>query len=1002
MSKATASETKRVISTPRRRALIAQLLFQLDQLSATNSHHEFEHICRHLARETITPNILPATGPVTAGGDDGRDFETFTTFIRRVETHSSLFRGIGESKPLVFACSITGKSRIKAKVRDDLAKICAREAPYLVYFFSNQNIPVATRLDLEQECIDTYGCRLEILDAQALAEQFSDPTLFWIAEEYLHIPSDLFPEPQVVPQSAYADTRRRWLEETKTPYTFADFVSVKYGLRAATFEPENKADLTRWLAVMEQLITPEQRESLVRRAQYELCVASLRGLHDLRPREQMVHAYLADWARWTRPAELRDSALLLSYASSAVLHREFDADPAVLHGYSVEIVAFMDAEIAAAADNPNLLADLLYTRSSLASLPFLAGVEPQLDLGASIKFWFKLLKVADEAPLFALESFADGLTKLTPILSEHPQFERLVRRTDEVLEKRTSGFVVAEKCRDRAMALIEQGNILSGMSELHRVKVKWFTGDTLRPTILAMLLLSSAYRRLGLLWAAKYYAFGAGFLVHKSEDDDLRPLFVAALQEAASCNYEAGEWISFSELMPLILSSHYEFLNNPDNWEEHDRLQATVYHFFVARSLSKALNGDSATELMNTPLAATRMPEDLAEELLIPSTEWSRFETFSVAQLRDVMQREFFGVPLSDAGPTRAYVWAALGIQWRVTCSNNYDTICLVEQFVAILQIALADLAQRDLCLLPTSVLIQVELGAIHRARFEMQPGNDASGMKVMLPKKKAVTQAELEEMQLEVCSIVLAVLTQCSCLSDKDLLSRLDSAFRDGLTSKVFIVRPYSDLFSQFVDRAEYDKRRIAPLGPPDANAYVIRSAPELAWLDTPGLGYTREKAQIALRNRYERGTRPIATTLTGLRGNPRFQEWVARHRTDGRKDWWILLVLMNTILNYRVRFAVAPSDVEGMRQYMSKVLHEEEPADAVDFPVETLFSEEAKMSVTSFVMSTAKTWNLAVRSNTPDINAFEKLLGIRYGQSTDDVEHIDPFSEDQICVKG
>ncbi|WP_230969218.1 hypothetical protein [Nitrogeniibacter aestuarii] len=997
MTSTTASAAKRAKNTPKRRALIAQLLFQLDQLSATNSHHEFEHICRHLARETITPNILPATGPVTAGGDEGRDFETFTTFIRRVETRSSLFRGIGESKPLVFACSITGKSRIKAKVRDDLAKICARETPYIVYFFSNQNIPIATRLVLAQECVDTYGCRLEILDAQAMAEQFTEPALFWIAEEYLHIPSDLLPEPQVAPKSAYADARRRWLEETQTPYTFADFVSIKYGLRAATFQPEYKADLTRWLAVMEQLITPEQRESLVRRVQYEICVATLRGLHDLRPCEPMVHAYLADWHRWTRPAELRDSALLLSYASSAVLHREFDADPAVLHGYSTEIVAFVDAEIAASSDNPNRLADLLYTRSSLASLPFLTGAEPQFDLDAPIKFWFKLLKVADAAPLFELESFVDGLTKLTPILSSHPQFDRLVRRTDEVLEKRTSGFVVAEKCRDRAIALIEQGDILSGMSELHRVKVKWFTGDTLRPTVLAMLLLSGAYRRLGLLWAAKYYAFGAAFLVHTSEDDDLRPLFVGALHEAAACNYEAGEWMSFSELMPLILSSHYEFLNDPDNWEEHERLQATVYHFFVARALSKALNGESAMALLNAPLAAVSMPEDLAKDLLIPLTDLTKFETSSAAQLRDEMQREFFGVPLSDTGPTRIYAWAALGIQWRVTCPNSYGTICLVEQFVAILQIALADLAQRDLCLLPTSVSIQVELSAIRRARVEMLPGNDSSGMKVTLPKVNAVSQAELEEMQQDVSSIALAVLTQCSCLSDKDLFRRLDSAFRDGLTSKVFIVRPYSELFAQFVDPAEYEGRRAASLAPPDASAYIIRSAPELAWLDTPGPGYTPEKAQIALRNRYERGVKPIATTLARLRGNPRFQEWVALHRAEGHKDWWILLVLMNTILNYRARLAVKPNDVQGYRQYISKVLHEEESADTVEFPVETLFSEEAKMSATSFMMTTANVWNLTVRSRTPDINALEKLLGTRYGQATDDVEHIDPFSKDQ-----
>lgn len=997
MSNATAGGAKRVKNTPRRRALIAQLLFQLDQLSATNSHHEFEHICRHLARETITPNILPATGPVTAGGDEGRDFETFTTFIRRVETRSSLFRGIGESKPLVFACSITDKSRIKAKVRDDLAKICAREAPYLVYFFSNQNIPVAARLELARECVDTYGCRLEILDAQAMAEQFTDPTLFWIAEEYLHIPSDLLPEPQVAPKSAYADTRRRWVEETQTPYTFADFVSVKYGLRAATFEPEYKADLTRWLAVMEKLIAPEQRESLVRRAQYELCVATLRGLHDLRPREPMVHEYLADWARWTKPAELRDSAVLLSYASSAVLHREFDADPALLHGYSAEIVAFVDAEIAAAADNPNRLADLLYTRSSLASLPFLAGVEPQFDLNAQIGFWFRLLKVADEAPLFELESFVDGLTTLTPILSRHPQFDRLVRRADEVLEKRTSGFVVAEKCRDRAMALIEQGDILSGMSELHRVKVKWFTGDTLRPTVLAMLLLSGAYRKLGLLWAAKYYAFGAAFLVHRSEDDDLRPLFVAALHEAAACCYEAGEWMSFSELMPLILSSHYEFLNDPDNWEEHERLQATIYHFFVARALSKALNGDPVTALLNAPLAAVSMPDDLAEELLIPSTDWTRFETLSVPQLRDEVQTEFFGVPLGDTGSTRTYAWAALGIQWRVTCLNSYNTIRLAEQFVAVLQIALADLAQRDLCLLPTSVSIQVELKAIRRAGFEMLPDNNASGMKVTLPKTNATSPAELDDMQQDVCGIALAVLTQCSCLSDKDLVRRLDSAFRDGLTSKVFIVRPYSELFAQFVDPAEYESRRAASLGPPDADAYVIRSAPELAWLDTPGPGYTPEKARTALRNRYERGARPIATTLARLRGNPRFQEWVAQHRADGRKDWWILLVLMNTIINYRARLVIAPNDVQGLRQYMSKAISEEEPADVVEFPVETLFSEEAKMSASTFVLMTANVWNLTVRTRTPDIKAIEKLLGTRYGQATDDVEHVDPFTVEQ-----
>jgi hypothetical protein len=973
---------------------LAQLLFQLDQLSATNSHHEFEHICRHLARETITPSILPATGPVSAGGDDGRDFETFTTFIRRKEARSSLFRGLGESSPLVFTCSITDKSRVKAKVRADLGTICARESPHIVYFFSNQNIPIATRLELQRECYENHKCKLEILDAQAIAEQFLDPGVFWIAEEYLHIPNDLFPEPRISPQSAYAAARRRWLDEDRSPFNFADFVSVKYGLRAATFRDELRPDLQRWIHLMEQFLTPDQSASLIRRAMYEICVATLRGLHDLRPRRTMVEEYLADWSQWTKPSELRDTALLLSYASSAVLHREFDIDLEILHRNSLAITEFVDVEIEASKDNPNRQADLLYTRSSLASLPFLDGVTPAYNLDSQIKYWFRLLSVADRAPLFEIESFVDGLTKLTSILNTHPQFARLLRRADEVLEKRTSGFVVAEKCRDRALVLIDQNMILAGIRELHRAKIKWFTGDTLHATLLSMLLLSGAYRRLGLTWAAKYYAYGAAFIAHRSDDDDLKPLFVTALHEIAACKYEAGEWISFSELLPLILSAHYQFLDDPDNWVEHEKLQATIYHFFIARAFAKALNGDSAVAHMNGPLAAISMPEDFRSEILTPPSELAWVDQLSTSEVRKKIQAELMGIPFCDTGSTRTYTWSALGIQWRVSCANTYEVVSQVEQFVAVLQIALADLSQRDLCLLPTSVAIEVELQPISRAKIEMLPSNLNSGMKVTLPESGPRTPSETEDMQQDACGIALSVLTHCSCLSDKDLERAIDSAFKEGLTSKVFIARPYSELFNQFQESLTFDTRRATSLAPTDADEYSIHCAPELSWLDTPGPGYSPQKAKAAVKNRYERAVLPISRTLERLRSLPRFQQWVAGHREKGRRDWWILLVLMNAVINFRAQVATGGKNIAAFHDYVSKIMNEAEPADAVEFPADLLFSDDMRMAETTFTVSTAKTWHLTVRSRTPDLAAIERLLKVRYGQDLVDIEHADPFA--------
>jgi hypothetical protein len=46
--------------------------FALSKLSSQNAHHEFEHLCRHIAKRRIASNVIPATGPVAAGGDQGR------------------------------------------------------------------------------------------------------------------------------------------------------------------------------------------------------------------------------------------------------------------------------------------------------------------------------------------------------------------------------------------------------------------------------------------------------------------------------------------------------------------------------------------------------------------------------------------------------------------------------------------------------------------------------------------------------------------------------------------------------------------------------------------------------------------------------------------------------------------------------------------------------------------------------------------------------------------
>src|SRR5438105_7680997 len=108
--------------------VISHIRFGLAQLSSKNAHHEFEHLCRHLTRARICSNILPATGPVSAGGDQGRDFETFRTYLAGSLRFSRGFLGLASAETLVFACTLQ-REDLKAKIKEDVTSICTRGTP---------------------------------------------------------------------------------------------------------------------------------------------------------------------------------------------------------------------------------------------------------------------------------------------------------------------------------------------------------------------------------------------------------------------------------------------------------------------------------------------------------------------------------------------------------------------------------------------------------------------------------------------------------------------------------------------------------------------------------------------------------------------------------------------------------------------------------------------------------------------------------------------------------
>lgn len=205
-----------------------QVRFALSQLPRRNAHHVFEHICRHFTKQFICTNVLPATGPVSAGGDQGRDFETFRSYLRRELGPHGGFVGLVSDGAIAFVCT-TQADNVAGKVADDIEKVCASGHPVNeIVAFILESVPVAARHNLQDATQETHNVSLQLIDAEAISELLATSDGFWIAEQYLEMPAEVAP-PQPPSDEHLSDTyiecRGRWREKLTPEPTIGDFIT---------------------------------------------------------------------------------------------------------------------------------------------------------------------------------------------------------------------------------------------------------------------------------------------------------------------------------------------------------------------------------------------------------------------------------------------------------------------------------------------------------------------------------------------------------------------------------------------------------------------------------------------------------------------------------------------------------------------------------------------------------------------------------------------------------
>src|SRR6185369_4864423 len=394
-----------------------QIRFALEQLSTKNAHHEFEHICRHVTRARICSNVLPATGPVAQGGDQGRDFETFRSYLSTSSLAETSFVGLVSDKPLAFACTLQ-KLKLTQKIKSDVKTIMASGSTVEgIHYFCSTDLPVATRHKLIEWARKTYSIELEIHDGQSLAELLSGRDVFWIAEKYLSVPSQIYPRSSVDDGGEwYSRQLEAWKERSFPPTSHADFSTLKGAGRHALKSEELRQDVPFWLRLIESFIISPSDEGLKRRAIYEVAFLSLKSMNTLTGQEERLREYFAAIPHLENPADLEDASAMMNYCA-VVAHERSSALTVEEVSLWRQILIDTVEERLKRKTTTNTLCLLLDLRGYLST-----SIDPQNlirpKLGDAIEWWTQLLDKVKSAPLYPLERLADRLTDFIRIFDE--------------------------------------------------------------------------------------------------------------------------------------------------------------------------------------------------------------------------------------------------------------------------------------------------------------------------------------------------------------------------------------------------------------------------------------------------------------------------------------------------------------------------------------------------------------------------------------------------------
>jgi hypothetical protein len=717
-------------------SIVRFLVFQLQTLGDRNGHHEFEHLCRRVAAARIASNLLPATGPVSAGGDAGRDFETHPAEIGAavdVVAAPASWAARTTSKRLAFCCTIQQQG-LRAKLVEDAAKIMRHEPhPDRIHSFVCSSFPIGERRRTIEEVRDELGVELVIHDALYLAEQLAQPDLFWVAERYLDAPQEMAPpaDGAILPEW-YREAKRVW--SRRDPLALeTDVLELTDALRFAASSLHARADVPFWVAYMQRLIEDPHDHAVQQRARYEIVYATFLVEGTLIPVDDTVRAFFAGTLD-DHPETLRNAALLLQSLALTVYARQTtipaeqvsewadrlrvrvaellgdEPEPSNWRSMLLHVFAHLHMHLRldlTPAEAPQRVQIPLEIGTDLSAFPAQSELAELLfDVDQAVESWLTLVRGLDDFKQFPVNHLSGYVARFTPMLIDHPQWGELNRLLDAGVVRNGGATVAGERRFLRGRMLFDQQRYVDALREFHGARDHFFEAGEPRESMMALIFAAYSYDRLGLHLAAELHALNAALLGTRSTDLNVRDLVGSALAVAALAEYRRGAWVGAVELIAWTVGSEF-FFGKSMREELGTHIQAVLDAALTIAASALALLGENDARVLTEHLTAVRVGETLGVDLDEIARQGARL---TPQEWDEKFAEHFDAPPAQDLSESYEVAFTAFGSRWEFRAADPRDRVCVraCERLAAAAQVLVLELSSEHVSLVPSHFTVVV------------------------------------------------------------------------------------------------------------------------------------------------------------------------------------------------------------------------------------------------------------------------------------------------------